>query len=159
MNQREVGRGNKSKGENKRKNEQVLKGLLNTLCKYQLFHSLHKHLHTCYVLGTTRAVNQKKAVLCLELMVYRRERYLKYPTKDYVQLMNAIKKSGNEFPLWHSELRIQCCHSYGVNHSCGSNSSPGPGTSTCRRWDQKRTKKKKKSGDMRKRIYFSLGSL
>ena len=73
--------------------------------------------------------------------------------------MNAIKKSGNEFPLWHSELRIQWCQSYGVNHGCGPNPNPGQGPPKGPPRGQKRTKKKKKSGDMRKRIYFSLGSL
>lgn len=34
----------------------------------------------------------------------------------------------NGVPLWHSMLRIQHCHYRGLGHSCGTDSTPGPGT-------------------------------
>ena len=32
--------------------------------------------------------------------------------------------------MWHSGLRIWCCHCSSLDHCCGSVSIPGPGTST-----------------------------
>ena len=40
--------------------------------------------------------------------------------------------------VWHSNLRIQCCHSSGLGHCCDSGSIPGPGTSTCHRYRKKK---------------------
>ena len=42
---------------------------------------------------------------------------------------NCIKKVVREFLLWHSGLRIQCCCSCGIGHSCGSDLLPGLWTS------------------------------
>jgi len=46
-----------------------------------------------------------------------------------------------EFLLWHSGLKIQHCHSCGIGCSSSSDSIPGPGTSICCGYSQKRKKK------------------
>ena len=45
------------------------------------------------------------------------------------------------FPLWHSRLRILCCHWNGLGHCCGADSVPSMGTSTCHRHGQKKRKR------------------
>ena len=49
-------------------------------------------------------------------------------------------KPFKEFPLWHIGLRIQCCHSYGIDHSCSLDSIPGRWTSIycAHRWKRKK---------------------
>ena len=47
-----------------------------------------------------------------------------------------------------SELRICCCHAYGIDHSFGSYSVPGQGMSMCCRCSHKIKKKKKKKPEM-----------
>ena len=41
-------------------------------------------------------------------------------------------------PLWHSGLRIWCCHCSSLGHCCGAGSIPGPGTSICYGCGQKK---------------------
>ena len=45
-------------------------------------------------------------------------------------------------PLWHSRVRIQCCHWRGSGLCCGGGPIPGQGTSTCHTQGQKKVKKK-----------------
>lgn len=47
------------------------------------------------------------------------------------------------FPLWHSGLMIQSCHSCGLSHSRSLDLISGPGTSIHHRCSRKRKKKKK----------------
>ena len=56
-----------------------------------------------------------------------------------------------EFLLWYNGLRILSYHGCGTDHSCGLDSIPGPGTSICQGYSQKKKKKKKK------RLHSSLG--
>ena len=44
-------------------------------------------------------------------------------------------------PLWHSRVRIQCCHWGGSGLCCGGGQIPGQGISTCHRQGQKKKKK------------------
>ena len=55
--------------------------------------------------------------------------------------------------LWHSGLRIWHCLSCGIGHSCSSDLIPGPGTSICCGWSQKKTNKntKKWKNDTKKK--------
>ena len=48
-----------------------------------------------------------------------------------------------EFLLWYNGLRILSYHGCGTDHSCGLDSIPGPGTSICQGYSQKKKKKKK----------------
>ena len=51
--------------------------------------------------------------------------------------MLLVKNYYKGIPHWLSELRIWCCHCFGVG------SVPGPETSACRRHHKKKKKKKK----------------
>ena len=56
-------------------------------------------------------------------------------------LGNLVKNQFLEFPLWSSGLRIQHCHSYGIDHSCSLDSIPDSGNSVCHGCSWKRKKK------------------
>ena len=51
-----------------------------------------------------------------------------------------VKRNGLilEAALRGSALRIWHCHCSSLGHCCGAGSVPGPGTSTCHRWGQKK---------------------
>ena len=53
---------------------------------------------------------------------------LKIPFKNHVKKTKGVR-------LWHSGLRMQCCH------CCGTSSIPGSGTPACCRYSQKKKKK------------------
>ena len=56
-------------------------------------------------------------------------------------LSNWSKRHCEELPLWHSGLRIWCCHCSTSGGCCGSGSVPGPGTSTSYSPGQRRKQK------------------
>ena len=53
--------------------------------------------------------------------------------------------------LWSCCVRIRCCRSCGVGHSCGLEWIPGPGTSTCHGCGQKQTNKQDRTKQARVR--------
>ena len=59
-------------------------------------------------------------------------------------------------PLWHSMLRIRCCHCSSSGHCYDSGSIPGPGTSHTHT-QQKKKKKKKEKRKKEKRYTMMVG--
>ena len=70
-------------------------------------------------------------------------------------MKNAVIKRIWRIPLWLSKLRIQCYHCCGSDYSCGVGSIPGPGTSTCCGYSQKKKKKGRKKERKRKWAFIT----
>ena len=66
--------------------------------------------------------------------------------------MNSKKIQLHGVLLWHSGLRIWCCHCSCSGCHCATGSIPGPGTSTCHGKEKKRKKgrKKERKGERKK---------
>ena len=64
--------------------------------------------------------------------------------KGFPEINRLSRVRHKEFLLWHSELKIHHCYSYGIGHNCGSDLIPGPGTSVIHGCGQKRKKEKVK---------------
>ena len=54
-----------------------------------------------------------------------------------------MKNSMTEDLLEYSQLRLQCCQHSGLGHCCPAGSVPGPGTSTCCEFSQKKKEKER----------------
>ena len=99
--------------------------------------------------GPTVYVVNKRLSLCFRFFILA-ERWIICLSnlkniEGYRLCKDVNKMPWEEFPLWHSGLRMQHCH------SCGLDSIPGPGTSICCGCSQQKQKQTKCHGSLRGR--------
>ena len=77
----------------------------------------------------------------------------------------AVVKTQVQSLALHSGLRIWCCHSYGVGHSCGFDSIPDLGTSISQKEKEKKRKegsergrRERRKGDRKRKICSIIGT-
>ena len=76
---------------------------------------------------------------------------------EIAKLISNFKNSCNRmFLCGAARLRIQHCHRYGGGGNHGTASNPGPGTSTCHKWGQKKNSSSKVQ--VLEKVFQSLAS-